>query len=359
MRILSDGWIYKYQKWGGINTYFDRLMYYTKSDCRWEVALDKPVDGLTFSKSEPKLGYPLSTYIHPRIDFHINRIKWWIKEHGSVDLYHPTYYDWISCHNWESLKNPIVCTLHDCIHERFPDHQKKDPFTVPTKRRMIERADQLICISQNTADDMDFFYPGYSNKIRVILSGTDFSAATMKEEPQLDYFSFVGTRNGYKNFSTLVKAVHLCNKTEPNITVKVSGEKFTENELNLFKSLGVEACFQWVGWLTEAELASFYYNSVALIYPSLYEGFGLPALDAMACGSTVIAHNGSSLPEVVGNGGILINAESVEQLKDAICDLLNADSSRKILISSATKQASKLSWVKTAEQSTQLYLKLL
>lgn len=353
LNIISDGWIYKYQKFGGINTYFDRLMAYTAHQCRWQVTLDKVLPDLTFRKSTPTFDYNFRSGISDRFDFRMNRLKWKQKDH-QVDLYHPTYYAWVSCAEPEKLKKPLVCTLHDCIHERYPEHQTKDPFTIPAKREMIAKADRLICISQNTADDIDFFYPGNNEKIRVILSGSDLAPPGHDRAATQDYFAFVGNRSGYKNFRVVLDALFKCNQAGQSLKLRISGPPPTEEEKSETHKLQLQDQIEWCGFLDEADLSEFYFNAIALIYPSLYEGFGLPALDVMASGSTVIAHDGSSLPEVVGKGGLLVDCTHSEIVAEAMMSLMNTHT-RTGLQKEANRQAQLLTWNSTALHTVDVY----
>lgn len=357
MKVISDGWIYKFQKWGGVNTYFDRLMHYTSDECDWTVTLDEPVEGLSFNKSDPQILYPIRSGLNRKLDFHLNR-RFWKKLEKDTNVLHPTYYGWASCTDTGKLKKPLIHTLHDCIHERFPDHQEQDPFTVPAKKEAIEKADILICVSQNTADDIDFFYPGHSDKIRIVLSGSDFCKPDQQRAPSLDYFSFVGTRHDYKNFRVVVEAVKICVSEGHKPLVKVAGSSPSDQELAMLESKGISSCFEWTGWMKEEDLPSFYYNSIALLFPSLYEGFGLPSLDVMAAGSTVIAHDGSSLPEVVGEGGLLVDCTRPDQVAEAMLQLSEQKLRNTVLISSQ-KQAQQLVWKQTATNTKSIYSSLI
>ncbi len=333
-------------------------MYYTADNCDWTVTLDKPIPDLEFSKAQPIYKYLYRSGIHPKLDFQINRFRWnqWNKK--EIDIYHPTYYDWVSCHEPQRLKKPIVCTVHDCIHERYPEHQEKDPFTVSAKKRIIERADKIICISENTAADIDYYYPGHSDKITVTLSGTDRAPPSDMKNPTLDYFAYVGAREGYKNFESTLKALKICQDEGNSFNLKVAGSQPTESELELIASLNLDQHIEWLGFLEDEDLAAFYYHSVALLYPSLYEGFGLPALDAMACGSTVIAHNASSLPEVVGKGGLLVDATQPQELAEAMTALTDSKL-REPLLKEAQQQTQKLHWRQCADAMVREYQKLI
>lgn len=353
IRIISDGWIFKYQKWGGINTYFDKLIHYTSGDCEWTVTLDEPLAHSPFTHAHPKLSTRIRSGLGARVDFHLDRLRWaWCDCHAN--LYHPTYYAWLTCAEPRRLKKPVVCTVHDFIHERNPEHLAVDPFTVGVKRTMIERADVLVCISQNTAADLDQFYPGNSSRIRVVLSGSDFQPPLDTSAPTLDYFAWVGNRSGYKNFENTLHALSIARLSGYPAQLRISGPPPGESELTLIAQLGIQDQVTWIGFLETCDLPAFYYNSIALVYPSLYEGFGLPALDAMASGSTTIAHRGSSLPEVVGDGGLLVDCTRPECIAEAMQTLIDPGK-RSALLHEAAAQSAKLHWCKTANAMMSVY----
>lgn len=356
IKVLSDGWIFRYQRWGGINVYFRALMKYSCESVEWTLGFKERFDSEVDFPHATRIKY-LSRLKKPSFLSHQLKLRdWKTWERRFCDLHHPTYFDWLSCVDPSQIKKPVVCTVHDCIHERFPEHQKLDPTAIHAKKKMIQRADKIICITQNTADDLDHFYPGHSDKIRIILSGTDFRPPPL-ERATKDYFAFVGTRPGYKNFASVVSAAAIFREHYPDIKIKISGTAPQPEELQLIKNQKLEDVFDWVGFLPEEQLPTFYFNSIALLFPSLYEGFGLPAIDAMASGTTVIAHAGSSFPEVVSSGGIMVDTQKPEFLADAMMSLME-DSFRSNLLNSARQQAASMPWSKTAEQVTKLYQSL-
>ena len=133
------------------------------------------------------------------------------------------------------------------------------------------------------------------------------------------YLLYVGKRDGYKNFSGLIKAVASSSLLMRDFDVITVGAKFSKAEKNLISSLGfAHNQVKRISYVTDMQLAQFYSNAAAFIYPSLYEGFGLPPLEAMSAGCPVVCSNTSSMPEVVRNAGVYFNPLDIEEMRNAI-----------------------------------------
>lgn len=360
IRISCDAWIFRYQKLGGINTYFRKLIAYTsRLGCRWTINGDHETIHPTPEFTSVKFTRNRQFGLGPKADYQLNRARQYIRDRCATDLYHPSYYDWIAMSDARIISKPLLVTVHDCIHERFPEWQQKDPHCIPAKIRMLRMADQIVCISQHTADDLVHFYPWTKDRIRVILSGTDLRPPSGTAQPRLDSFLYVGTRKGYKNFDTLLDALAQCHRLGKPLRLKVVGPEPDSTDLENAKTAGIAHAIEWLGFVSDDQLPALYHHSIALVYPSLYEGFGLPALDAMACGSTVIAHKGSCLPEVVGDGGLLVDASDPTQLRDAMISLSESEDTRSDLLNRAKQRASSLSWDATAHHYLNTYRSLI
>jgi glycosyltransferase involved in cell wall biosynthesis len=135
----------------------------------------------------------------------------------------------------------------------------------------------------------------------------------------------------------------------------VVGPPFSEEEKKLIADLKLTERIVHYGFATDSQLAKLYRCSVAFIYPSLYEGFGIPPLEAMACGTAVVASNRSSIPEVVGDGGILFNPESAEDLTEILLSLSRDSTLREKLVSKGRQRASNFSWEKTVDETVAVY----
>jgi glycosyltransferase involved in cell wall biosynthesis len=172
--------------------------------------------------------------------------------------------------------------------------------------------------------------------------------------PERPYFLFVGGRNSYKNFDGLLQAMSHAVTRFPDSVVCVVGAAFSAAEAAQIESLGLTGHMEHYGHADDRHLAKLYHRSLALIYPSRYEGFGIPPLEAMACETVVVGANVSSVPEVVGQAGLLFNPDSSE-LTDILLALLDGAVNREDLIQKGRQRAKDFSWDKTAAQTVTVY----
>ncbi len=251
-----------------------------------------------------------------------------------------------------------VTTVYDLIREKFTINW--DGFTA--KQLALTRADAVICISQSTANDLQHYYKVDPRKISVVhlgVSGRFFSQDDyQKEQSSLSQLLYVGGRDGYKDFKTLVLAFSQSNYLRDNFRVLVFGVKFTKEEVNLMKSLKVIRFFDHAAGRDEA-LISAYRSSVGLVITSIYEGFGLTALEAMMAGCPVISSGGGSLDEITGGLDFRFEPSNPESLTQAIMGLVNKPHSLKDLKGRALRHAQAFSWSKTAKETLNIYKNLI
>ena len=244
-----------------------------------------------------------------------------LSKHYEPDIIHETYYNGL-IRNKTGVKK--IITVHDMIHELFPDQFAKKDKTSELKKFAVTKADHIICVSKNTQKDLVDIFNIDIKKTSVIYLG--FSLTTAKiNEPQgfrKPYLLYVGSRNGYKNFIRFVKAYAAPKIKNSFNLVMFGGGRLNDQELSLFDKLKIPRdSLQQVNG-DDAELAGYYKNASLFIYPSLYEGFGLPPLEAMNFGCPVACSNTSSIPEIVGNAAILFDPYSVDSMRDSIISIL-------------------------------------
>jgi glycosyltransferase involved in cell wall biosynthesis len=359
MKILYDGDIYTYQAAGGINRYFANLI------SRLPLS-DVPT--LTTCR-RPNLNTPSHPHLDiryfPRPDIpRLRRIGFWVGRQylrsvvnsQTFDLFHPTYYSLI--HNpIARYPFPLVLTVHDFVHEKTePNHPH-----VAAKHRAIAAAQAILCVSENTKQDLLSYYPLLENKITVtpLASEIDISLAFGTEPvPSAPYCLFVGSRTTYKNFNGLLAAFSKVVSVNAELRLCVVGADFNLQEQAKIAEMGLTDRIHSFGQVSDRHLAKLYRCSLALVYPSFYEGFGIPPLEAMACGTAVIASNTSSLPEVVGDAGILIDPHSSLDLAEALLHLLDSSLERDRLIAKGSQRTQQFSWDKTAAQTFDVYRSL-
>jgi glycosyltransferase involved in cell wall biosynthesis len=267
-----------------------------------------------------------------------------------------------------SAKN--VTTIHDLIYEKGLGGGRGKLINLYERKKAVARADAIICISESTRRDLCDFYGNMvaSKPIHVIYHGCN----TLKE-PSLgqssivgkfshlnfdlvsgNFFIFVGGRSGYKNFRLLLNAFLAGGFFERGFHLVCTGSLLSDGERELIDKLKLTNAVSSLGFVDAGSLRELYRIARALVYPSTYEGFGLPPLEAMAAGCPVICSNSSSLPEVVGKSGILIDPFSVEHLADAMNSVLS-DDARKHFVEAGILRAKLFDWRETARKHAEVY----
>jgi glycosyltransferase involved in cell wall biosynthesis len=244
------------------------------------------------------------------------------------------------------------------IQELFPEFVQNSQTQIQEKKQAISAAQGILCVSQNTKNDLLKIYNIPEEKIFVIPLASELHIDQSNGDhsvPAKPYFLYVGSRYTYKNFDKLLLAFgkigSLCAETQ----LCVVGQPFTPNEVTRITELGLSRVVLNFGSVSDEHLAKLYRCSVAFVYPSLYEGFGIPPLEAMACHTPVIASNVSSLPEVIGDAGLLVDPHSILDLADAMLLLLTSSFERERLIAKGQARVKQFSWAGTVAQTINVY----
>lgn len=362
MRILYDGEIFSGQAYGGINTYFLNLL------SRFPNSFDANV----LISDSSLAAFPR----FPRVKYdYIQSSKFWPKTIGkwhdhrsyqrrlrnlSPDIIHPTYYSLLTGISVGKIRGPIVVTVWDMIHELYAQQYDPDGTKGAAKKKAIMAASGIICISENTKNDLMTIYKVPESKIWVTLLAPGIVMSPPEEKNGADaedssYFLYVGGRKYHKNFTGLLNAFARVASSLPDVSLCVVGRPFQEHELKQISALGLTGRVNNKGGIRDEDLAALYSQSVALVYPSLYEGFGIPPLEAMACGTVAIVANRSSIPEVVGQAAILFDPDLNGDLEDKLVEVVRKPALRSFHISAGREWVKRFSWNKTADQTFQIY----
>ena len=265
------------------------------------------------------------------------------------------------------VKKPFIVTVHDLVRSCFSFSRETiaERILLKLDLRYIKRASHIIATSHNTRNDLIKYLKIPIDRISVIYNGVDhsiFKPHTIKPlgEP---YIFYTGSERPRKNLGRLFEAFAKLKKEFPELKLVKAGacgrsEKYRRDTIKKLDSLGIVQDIIFVDYIPEIDLAHYYSSAALLALPSLYEGFGLPALEAMACGCPVVTSNTSSLPEVVGEAGIMVNPYDTDSLAQAMRQVLTDDKLRDEMIKRGLEQAKKFSWEKTAEQTQEVYNKL-
>ena len=364
MNIVFDSQIFTMQQYGGVSRYISSLAYQLNQIKGIKAKIIAPFYVNTYLERLPKEA--VSGIKVPRIPkvggaFHHSGL--WLSRRAisklSTQIVHETYYSSIP----SAPKDiPKVITVHDMIHELLPEFFSLNDRTVKLKRDSILRADHVICVSENTRRDLLEMLPISPAKVSVVHHGFD-SLTSIDRNPQFErthvkvpYLLYVGHRDGYKNFAGLLRAYASSKWLMQNFCIIcIGGNKFKEDELMLMRELGVVISRVIQKNVTDDDLVEFYKNAAAFIYPSLYEGFGIPPLEAMSLNCPVICSNTSSIPEVVGNAGEYFDPSSSDSICNAIETVLENGERRKYLVQKGIERSKVFSWEKCALETSDVY----
>jgi len=369
MRIFYDGEVFRMQSIGGVNRYFENLISRLPTD--FKPALLVPPTSDVSRITHPNLRvYRYGKERVPNISYRLNQYCVELEKHywnqvrslRSFDVAHPTYYSLITRREMQHYRCPVVVTVWDMIYELFPRELDPTGEGAAEKKKAVMSADAVICISENTKRDLLQMYSIPENKITVTYLAANLDAGMShgpEPIPGRPYYLYVGARAPHKNFVTLLRAFAGAVSIQSDLSLAVAGgQPFGDEEKRVITELKLDKYIDYYGQISDEHLARLYRGSVALVYPSLYEGFGIPPLEAMACGTAVVAARSSSIPEVVGDAGIYFEPKATDELADILIDLLINSALRAKLISEGSARAQEFSWAKTAAQTAQVYRSL-
>jgi len=273
------------------------------------------------------------------------------------------------------LKKKCVVTVHDLI--RFFDMKGHHPPLIhkPNLRdrigleldyRGVRKAEKIIAISKNTKNDLVKHLKVPEEKIDVVYQGIDHKLFKPTHTPapiKEPYILYVGSEQPRKNLTTLLKAFYKLKQGGRRFSgiklVKVGNPgkmpSFRKNTLKTIDALNLRKDVVFAGFVPRKKLPNYYSNAECLVLPSLYEGFGRPVVEAMACGCPTITSNTSSLPEVVGDAGLMVDPRDVSALKNAMKEVLTNEGLRRNMVKKGLMRASNFSWQKTAKETSEVY----
>jgi len=274
------------------------------------------------------------------------------------DIIHETYYNSIN----ESFKNTKkIITVHDMTHELFPNQFPKKDQTPKLKKLAINKADHIICVSKTTQKDLIKILNVDVNKTSVVYHGLNVKTEKIEifKKKLKPYLLYVGSRIGYKNFSRFLKAYSSPKIKKYFNLVVFGGHKFSHEEVSLINKLQIsEKNIKYVDG-NDTILANYYKNAFLFVYPSLYEGFGFPPLEAMSYGCPVICSNTGSIPEIVGHAASLFDPSSIDSIRDALMQVLYDEDLRRSLTIKGFDVAKKFSWKNCALETFKVYKSVL
>ena len=366
MRIWYDHQIFAMQKYGGVSRYFCRLASTLAAQPDVQTRVIAPLhinDGLARSYTGSKIALRVPHVPHTRRIIRIGNqaLTMAALAVSGPEVYHATYFS----PPFRTVRHAgarLVVTVYDMIHERYPDDFPAIDNTAERKRRAVAEADQIICISERTREDLLHFYGVDPGKTTVIHLGFDLDIPSRSLQPNRPepYLLYVGLRQGYKNFSRLLQVYARESRIHRQFKLLCfGGGTFTSKERQAMTELGIAPgrIEQLAG--SDQLLASLYARAAAFIYPSLYEGFGIPPLEAMSMDCPVVCTDGGSVPEIVGGAGLYFDPESSDAMEHAILEVLENPATASELIARGRQQLRHYSWEKCASETLDLYRRII
>ena len=301
-------------------------------------------------------------------------LPWWnprtVGKRDRLDVYHGTNF---KCHTTGSAG--AVLTIHDLWLCRYPQYSKKLGGERWALRRMKRRASsvqRVIAVSESTARDVREFLDVPQERIRVVYHGVPVGCYPDQHEPSWletkhalglpgeAYLLFVGGADPRKNHRLVFRALSQAPaslKAYPLIAVGARQSR-GDDLLETARSMGIAGRVHCVGTVSGRALRLLYSHATAFLFPSIHEGFGLPVLEAMACGAPVITSNATALPEVAGDAALLVNPHDETEFLKALLRIVEDRSFRQTLIAKGLKQANRFTWQRTARETLAVYEEL-
>lgn len=374
MRILYDHQIFQWQRVGGISSSFVNLIQNLPSGTTFQIGI-KDSDNIHLKESHLVQLKPFSSEqnfvsnryfygqgqlfrlfstLFPSINSRQVNEQYAIEllKKGQYDVFHPTFFEdyFLPYLNGK----PFVLTVHDMIPEKF---NTNDPLQKINKKILTEKAAHIIAVSNNTKKDLMDFLHVPESKITVIYHGMSDNAPIKEMYVDAEqYILFVGQRGGYKNFIPMIESLAPVLKRYKRLKILCTGSDFAKSELTLFKHYGIEEQMIHVR-PSDAELRYLYTKAICFIFPSLYEGFGIPILEAWAGGCPVLLNRKSCFPEIAQDAALYFtlddNFSDLEETMESFLRMTRAE--KQLLVERQNRRLLGFSWKKSAEQLMEVY----
>lgn len=354
MTVLFDFQIFTLQKYGGVSKYFAEVIRRMPKDS-WRLnPLFSENEYLDFYNLVKQRSFPVKSNFKFKIPLLLELGKLSaIKEirRGNFDVMHQTDFDPYALRHLGS--KPMITTFHDA---NYLNGNNPRPRFLPFLSKSLRASDSIITISENSKRDLLHYYPDIpSERIHVIYHGIDTPQIhTPERVVNEDYILFVGGRERYKNFSTFAKAFSIIAPRYKGLKVVCTMRAFTPSETEMLQSLGIADRMIYMA-AGEEVLNRLYRDALFFVYPSLYEGFGMPILEAMVNNCPVILSNASCFPEIAADAAVYFEPVETEDLADRMSQLLDSPDLRDNLIEKGKNRVKEFSWDKTAARHLEIY----
>jgi glycosyltransferase involved in cell wall biosynthesis len=366
MRILYDHQVFSLQDTGGISRYHYELV--RGLQAFRDVQIELLIGGNASVFPFPTLRNARTRVIGWKTRTRPDYARYAINEallsilaplRGVADIYHPTLNRAMPA----VRHRRIVVTQHDCTHERFPHLFRNTDAFIRIKRKILSRADAIVCVSESSRQDLLHFYDLDEAKTQVVHHGfsplrealSPESNAPRSSAPKAPYLLYVGSRTEYKQFLFLLQAFAMSGLAEDYLLVAVGGGPSSAEEEVTISQLGMTGRVCLIPRASDPALADLYRNAALFVYPSLYEGFGFPPLEAMSLGCPVLANRTSSLPEICGEAAFYFKSQDPAELADALTATLADEDGLREKRRLGYEQVKLYDWSTTARRTLEIY----
>ena len=359
IKVFFDYQIFSLQKYGGASKYFTNIVENFSNE------IDPKIISLFYKNEYLKKTKKKKTlfFYNEKFNFLTNYLNKFNKKYFEycINIYKPNiiHHTYFNEKNFYKTKAKKIITELDLIKEKFyPEIYENE---IQYKKKLYSEIEQIICISESTKKDLVEYYNIKEEKIRVIHLGINKDCNYLDMNLNLKPFLlYVGPRSRYKNFYNLLKSYSKSQKINSEFDlVCFGGGNFTKDEKKLFRQLKIEdnKIFHFEG--NDLELNYFYKQAKIFIYPSLYEGFGIPLLEAMKMKCPVACSNTSSFPEIAGEAAIYFDPNSIDSIISSLEKNLFNDQRLNNLITNGIKNNKRFSWKTCAKNTEEVYQKII
>lgn len=277
---------------------------------------------------------------------------------GNYNLIHPTHTNELSLLDYAG-NTPMVITIHDMIHEILPEAFPANDPTAARKKIFVDRAERIIAISEKTKRDIIDILHISPDKIDVVHHG---NSLILPDRPELipcdrpeRYLLFVGQRTAYKNFDRMLSGIAPILRNDHTLHLLcIGGTPWTQQEQERLRALDIAAQAHQQ-YADDTRLALLYHHALAFIFPSYYEGFGLPILEAFACGAPVLCARASCFPEIGGDACLYFDPHDENSIGETVLTAIRDHGKRQEMISMGTTRLPLFTWEKAAHNTLGSY----
>ena len=371
MKVLYDHQIFWYQRYGGISNYFVNVMDYAYKNKTFDFDFstlysnNRYLEDKNFSNAKKFLPKHIfagknSLFVLLKKKNERNALK--LLKDKSVDLFHPTYFE---TYYFNQLKKPLVISFFDLTMEKFPQYFNPRVMFDKEKREILKKANQVLVCSKNTKKDLVNFYDYDPKQVSVANLTSSLPNKLDKSKLSMDpsiipnnYLLFIGGRGLYKNFNFFVQSVVPLLDKDPTLHIVCAGEPLSTSEQAHLTALGVLDRIVCIS-VKDHDLIYLYQNAKMLVFPSEYEGFGIPIIEAFNNKCPVALSNASCFPEVAGKAAVYFDPKDASSIKNAVEDLLTNKSKVKTLTKKGITQAQEFTTEKISNATKAAYKKAL